>query len=162
MMSSRPGPVGSPTCSLRSKRPGRSRPGSSVEAWLVAPITITLYWGTLGLPRCSQRLMWRHSPRGMIMPSIWISSSLTYMPPMPPMPGAMMIRSGPLAQWRPVSAGVAGGSGGRARAAAADVVQLVGEDRAPAVLARQLPGLLEHPHDAQVADAHEHVVEAGT
>jgi hypothetical protein len=42
----------------------------------------------------------------MIMPSIWISSSLTYMPPMPPpMPGAMMIRSGPLAQWRPVSAG---------------------------------------------------------
>ena len=74
----------------------------------MAPITITLYWGTLGLPRCRTRLTWRHSPLGMIMPSIWISSSLTYMPPMPPMPGAMMIRSGPLAQWRPVSAGLAG------------------------------------------------------
>src|SRR5918911_1472012 len=143
-MSSRPGPEGSPTWSLRSKRPGRSSAGSRVEAWLVAPITITLYWGTLGLPRCRTRLMWRHSPLGMIMPSIWMSSSLTYMPPMPPpMPGAMMIRSGPLASRRRLVS--AGG--------------VVGPT--PAVLARQLPGLLEQPHDAQVADAHEHVVEAG-
>ena len=69
-------------------------------------MTMTLYWGILGLPRCSHRLTWRHSPLGMIMPSIWTSSSLTYMPP-PPMPmPPMMIRSGPLAsQWRLVSAG---------------------------------------------------------
>ena len=104
-MSSRPGPEGRPTCSLRSKRPGRSSAGSRVVAWLVAPMTITLYWGILGLPRCRIRLTWRHSPLGMIMPSIWTSSSLTYMlPPPMPMP-PMMIRSGPLAQWRLVSAG---------------------------------------------------------
>src|SRR6266508_6373954 len=101
-MSSRPGPPGRPTWSLRSKRPGRSSAGSSVAAWLVAPITITLYWGIFALGRCRIRRRWRNAPFGAIMPSIWMSSSLTYMLPMP-IPGAMMNFSGPRA-WRLVSA----------------------------------------------------------
>src|SRR6266511_2844416 len=94
-MSSRPEPVGRPTCSLRSKRPGRSSAGCRVEAWLVAPMTMTLYCGILGLPRCRIRRTWRQRPFGMVMPSIWISSSLTSMPPIPmPMPPGMTKRRG--------------------------------------------------------------------